>query len=34
MNKELYGKTWDFPKDLQNHLKICFLKVKKCRCKY
>jgi hypothetical protein len=28
MNKELYGKTWDFPKDLQNHLKICFLKVK------
>jgi hypothetical protein len=28
MNKELYGKTWDFPKDLQNHLKICFAKVK------
>lgn len=28
MNKELYGKTWDFPKDLQNHLKICFGKVK------
>jgi hypothetical protein len=28
MNKELYGKTWDFPKDLQNHLRICFLKVK------
>jgi hypothetical protein len=28
MNKELYGKTWDFPKDLQNHLKICFRKVK------
>ena len=26
MNKELYGKTWDFPKDLQNHLKICFAK--------
>jgi hypothetical protein len=28
MNKELYGKTWDFPNDLQNHLKICFAKVK------
>jgi hypothetical protein len=28
MNKELYGKTWDFPKDLQNHMKVCFAKVK------
>lgn len=28
MNKELYGKTWDFPKDLQNHMRICFAKVK------
>ena len=28
MNKDLYGKTWDFPNDLQNHLKICFAKVK------
>jgi hypothetical protein len=28
MNKELYDKSWDFPKDLQNHMKICFAKVK------
>ena len=28
MNKELYNKSWDFPKDLQNHMKICFGKVK------
>ena len=28
MNKELYGKSWDFPKDLQNHMRICFAKVK------
>ena len=28
MNKELYDKSWDFPKDLQNHMRICFAKVK------
>ena len=28
MNKELYNKSWDFPKDLQNHMRICFGKVK------
>jgi hypothetical protein len=28
MNKELYNKSWDFPKDLQNHMRICFSKVK------
>ena len=28
MNKELYDKSWDFPKDLQNHMRICFAKAK------
>jgi hypothetical protein len=28
MNKELYNKSWDFPKDLQNHMRICFGRVK------
>lgn len=28
MNKELYGKTWSFPKNLQDHLRLCFVKVK------
>ena len=28
MNKDLYGKRWDFPQDMRNHMKVCFQKVK------
>ena len=28
MNKDLYGKAWQFPKHMQDHMKICFAKVK------
>jgi hypothetical protein len=28
MNKDLYGKSWDFPEEMRNHMKICFSKVK------
>ena len=27
MNKDLYGKKWDFPQDMRDHMKICFQKV-------
>jgi len=27
MNKDLYGKSWDFPEEMRNHMKICFKKV-------
>jgi len=28
MNKDLYGKSWDFPEEMRNHMKVCFSKVK------
>lgn len=28
MNKDLYNKSWDFPQEMQNHMKLCFNKVK------
>jgi hypothetical protein len=27
MNKDLYGKKWDFPQDMRDHMKVCFQKV-------
>jgi hypothetical protein len=27
MNKDLYGKSWDFPEEMRNHMKVCFKKV-------
>lgn len=28
MNKELYGKVWQFPQHMQKHMQVCFAKVK------
>ena len=28
MNNQLYGKVWQFPQHMQQHMKICFAKVK------
>jgi hypothetical protein len=28
MNSQLYHRTWNFPEDMRNHMKICFAKVK------
>lgn len=28
MNSNLYNKTWDFPQDMRNHMKVCFGKLK------
>ena len=28
MNKELYGKVWQFPQHMQKHMLVCFAKVK------
>jgi hypothetical protein len=28
MNSNLYGKVWDFPQEMRNHMKVCFTKVK------
>ena len=28
MNKELYGKVWQFPQHMQKHMRVCFAKVK------
>jgi hypothetical protein len=27
MNSNLYGKVWDFPQEMRNHMKVCFTKV-------
>lgn len=27
MNSKLYGKVWDFPQDMRQHMKVCFAKV-------
>ena len=28
MNSNLYNKSWDFPQDMRNHMKVCFGKLK------
>lgn len=28
MNSNLYNKIWDFPQEMQNHMRVCFAKVK------
>jgi len=28
MNKELYGKVWQFPQHMQKHMQVCFAKIK------
>ena len=28
MNNQLYGKVWQFPQHMQQHMKVCFAKVK------
>ena len=28
MNKELYGKVWQFPQHMQKHMQVCFARVK------
>lgn len=28
MNNQLYGKVWQFPQHMQQHMKVCFAKIK------
>jgi hypothetical protein len=28
VNNQLYGKVWQFPQEMQQHMKVCFAKVK------